>query len=165
MALFEPIFAALNASGGRYVVVGGLATVLHGHARLTADVDIIVDFDGPSALAIVEALVELGFKPRPPVPASQFADAASRADWVQNKGMRVFSLWDPKNPMREVDLFIEHPVDFEGLWARSVEIPLDSTTVRIASIDDLIALKRLAGRPEDLQDIAALEKIREKRRP
>jgi hypothetical protein len=59
--------------------------------------------------------------------------------------MTVFSLWDPKNPMREVDLFIEHPMAFEELWA-------------------LIALKRLAGRAQDLQDIEALEKIRERQR-
>ena len=43
MSLFEPIFAALENGTVRYVVVGGMATVLHGYARLTADVDIIVD--------------------------------------------------------------------------------------------------------------------------
>ena len=50
MAIFEAIFAALDACGGRYVVVGGVATVLHGHARLTADVDIVVDLDPTSPL-------------------------------------------------------------------------------------------------------------------
>ena len=40
---FEPIFDPLNRTGVRYVVVGGRATVLHGFARLTADVDPIVD--------------------------------------------------------------------------------------------------------------------------
>ncbi|OGR91725.1 MAG: hypothetical protein A2V88_09150 [Elusimicrobia bacterium RBG_16_66_12] len=43
MALFEPIFDALNRAGVRYVVVGGLATVLHGYARLTVGIDLIVD--------------------------------------------------------------------------------------------------------------------------
>jgi predicted nucleotidyltransferase len=164
LALFESIFAALEASGSRYVVVGGVATVLHGHARLTADVDLIVDLERNAATALVNALVSIGFRPRAPVPPSMFADPDARADWVKSKGMRVFSLWDPKNPMREVDLFIEHPMPFEELWARSVEVKLDTFTVRIASIEDLIALKRLAGRPEDLQDIEALEKIRERRR-
>ena len=40
MALFEPLFKTLNDAGVRYVVVGGLAVVLHGHARLTVDVDL-----------------------------------------------------------------------------------------------------------------------------
>ena len=43
MTLFVPLFAALNEGGVRYVAVGGLATVLHGFARLTADVDLMVD--------------------------------------------------------------------------------------------------------------------------
>jgi len=41
--LFEPIFEALNSAQVRYIVVGGVATVLHGFARLTADLDLIVD--------------------------------------------------------------------------------------------------------------------------
>jgi hypothetical protein len=131
---------------------------------LTADVDLIVDLEAKAATALVNALVSIGFRPRAPVPASLFADADARADWVKTKGMRVFSLWDPKNPMREVDLFIEHPMPFEELWARSVEVKLDTFSVRIASLEDLIALKRLAGRPEDIQDIEALEKIRERHR-
>jgi hypothetical protein len=43
--LFEPIFEALNSVQVRYIVVGGVATVLHGFARLTADLDLIVDLD------------------------------------------------------------------------------------------------------------------------
>ena len=43
VSLFEPIFEALNRAQVRYVVVGGFATVLHGHARLTADIDLVID--------------------------------------------------------------------------------------------------------------------------
>ncbi len=43
MLLYEPLFRALNASEARYVVVGGVATVLHGYARLTADIDLITE--------------------------------------------------------------------------------------------------------------------------
>ena len=88
-----------------------------------------------------------------------FADPEIRAQWIHEKGMRVFSLWDPANPMREVDLFVEHPIDFNELWNRSEVIELTRTVVRIASIPDLIYLKRLAGRPQDLADIEALEAI------
>ena len=68
-------------------------------------------------------------------------------------------MWDPANPMREVDLFVEHVIDFDELWNRSDIINLRDTAVRIASIPDLIHLKRLAGRPQDLADIEALEII------
>lgn len=159
MALFEPVFRALNASGGRYVVVGGLATVLHGHARLTADIDVIVEFEREGLTRLLNELTDLGLRPRPPVAATDFADPACRAAWIRDKGMRVFSFWDPQNPMRELDLFVEHPIDFEDLWSRSVLVEIGGTEARIASIEDLIALKRLAGRPQDLQDIQALESI------
>jgi len=159
VSLLEPLFEALNRADVRYVVVGGVATVLHGFARLTADVDLVVDLTPIEARKAIEALVGLGLRPRPPVDPAAFADSVTRESWIRDKGMRVFSLWDPTQPMREVDLFVDHPVEFEGLFARAEIVPLDTTTVRVASIADLIALKRLANRPQDLADIEALEAI------
>ena len=159
MSLFEPIFDALNRAQVRYVVVGGFATVLHGHARLTADIDLVIDLFPPEARKALDTLTGLGFRPRAPVEPLAFADPATRHQWIHDKGMRVFSMWDPANPMREVDLFVEHLIDFDELWNRSDIINLSHTAVRIASIPDLIRLKRLAGRPQDLADIEALEII------
>ena len=163
MSLFEPVFIALNAARARYVVVGGLATVLHGYARLTADIDMIVDLDPIEVKKTLTAMTALGLRPRAPVDPLAFADEAVRRSWVVEKKMAVFSFCDPAVPMREVDLFVEHPIPFAELWTRSELVTLQQTTVRIASIEDLIAMKRIAGRPEDLQDIEALEAIRAQR--
>jgi hypothetical protein len=57
VSLFEPLFDALNAASVRYVVVGGLATVLHGHARLTADIDLVVDLAPDEARKAVETVI------------------------------------------------------------------------------------------------------------
>ncbi len=165
MSLLESLFEALNHAGVRYVVVGGVATVLHGFARLTADVDLVVDLAPSEARKAIEALVGLGLRPRPPVDPAAFADSDVRESWIRDKGMRVFSLWDPSRPMREVDLFVEHPIEFEGLFARAETVTLDTTTVRVACIPDLIALKRLANRPQDLADIEALEAILQTKKP
>ena len=161
MTLFEPIFAALERAGVRYVTVGGVAVVLHGHARLTADLDLAVDLAPRTASEAIDALTALGFRPRLPVEASGFADPAVRRRWITERGMTVFSLWDPDDPLRSVDLFVAHPIDFEELWARSVVVDIEGTPARVASITDLIRLKRAAGRPVDLEDIAALEEIQE----
>lgn len=159
MAVFEPIFENLNRHQARYVVVGGLAVVLHGHARLTAGVDLVVDFTPGQLERTLTALSELGLRARAPVELLDFASPEHRTAWIREKGMRVFSLWDPNNPMREVDLFVEPPISFDELWTRSRVVELSTVTVRIAGVDDLIAMKRLAGRPEDLSDIAALDEI------
>ena len=159
MAVFEPLFHALNDAGVRYIVVGGLAVVLQGHARLTADVDLIVDLDAEQAARTIDALVEIGFQPRVPVNPRDFADQSVRESWIRDRGMQVFSMFDPSNPLRAVDLFVSHPIPFEELWARADQVELSDTTVRVASIPDLIRLKRLAGRPLDESDIAHLEAI------
>jgi hypothetical protein len=159
VSLFEPLFDALNAAEVRYVVVGGFATVLHGHARLTADIDLVIDLAPDEAKKAVQTLTRLGFRARAPVDPLAFADAIVRRRWIEEKGMRVFSLWDPSNPMVEVDLFAEHPIDFEELWNHAEIVKLTRASVRIASIRDLIRLKRIAGRPQDLADVEALELI------
>lgn len=160
MSLFEPIIYALENEGVRYVVVGGVATVLHGYARLTADIDLIVDLNPDEARKAIRVLTALGFAPRAPVNAEDYADPNIRRMWFDDKGMRVLSLWDPHHPMREVDLFVENPIDFDLLYERSQLVALATTHVRIASIEDLIQLKRLANRPEDQRDIEALQAIR-----
>ena len=159
MAVFEPIFKALNDVNIRYIVVGGLAVVLHGHARLTVDVDLVVDLDEEPALRAIDSLVGIGLRPRAPVNPRDFADPAVRKGWIRDLGMQVFSMYDPSNPLRAVDLFVDYPLPFEELWSRSCEFELQDTTVRVASIPDLIRMKRLAGRSEDLSDIEKLEAI------
>jgi len=145
------------------MAVGGLATVLHGHARLTADIELVVDLEPSEALRAMQALSDLGLRPRAPVQATEFSDPEKRRQWVEDKGMQVFSFRDPGEPLLEVDVFVTHPIPFEELWQRSEEVRAGAVRIRIASIPDLVALKRLAGRPEDLQDIEALEAILEAR--
>lgn len=163
MAVFQPVFQALNAADVRYVVAGGVAVVLHGHARLTADLDLILDLEPAAAGRAIDALIAAGFVAQLPVEPRDFADPAIRESWIRDKGMRVFSFWHAENPMTVVDLFVEHPIPFEALWARSVEVDLGEVRTRIASIEDLIRLKEQAGRPQDLSDIERLRAIQRRK--
>lgn len=162
MNSFEVIFEAFNEAKIRYVVVGGLAVVLHGYTRLTADIDLIIDLDPNNAKDAIEAALKLGFKARPPVDPRQFADAEARQSWIKDKGMKVFSFYDPKDPIRNIDFFAQNPIPFEELWKRAKTVPLSQTLIKIASIADLISLKKIAGRPVDMIDIAELEKLKDK---
>jgi len=158
---YRTLFARLNGSGCNYVVVGGLAVILHGHVRLTTDTDLVVDLDGERLNGILRVLRELGFQPRVPVGLEEFADPENRRRWIAEKGMQVFSLFHPSEPRWVVDLFVDSPIDFTGLYERSVTKEVEGVPVPVASIDDLITMKSLAGRDIDLSDIRQLQQIRE----
>lgn len=157
----EQVLSALNASRVRYLVVGGVAVVLHGHLRATADLDLVVQLDTGNALEAVRALESLGFRPVAPVPATSFADPKARQSWIEEKGMTVFSMWSDRYPGLEVDLFVSEPLDFNAAYARAVRVQLTSTFATVVSLEDLLALKRAAGRPVDLADIQALQSLSE----
>lgn len=155
------VFAALERAKVRYLVVGGVAVVLHGHLRVTADLDLVVDLDPANTKAALDALATLGYRARAPVPLEQFADASIRQSWIDDKGLTVFSLWSPNSPGTEVDLFAREPFPFNEAYARAVMVELGGSIVPVVSIVDLIALKRSAGRSKDLEDAEALAAILE----
>jgi hypothetical protein len=79
-----------------------------------------------------------------------------RAGWIRDKGMLVFQMYSDASRMT-IDIFVKYPLNFEELWHQAVEINLPGSTLRIASIDHLMLMKRAAGRPQDLLDIDKLE--------
>jgi hypothetical protein len=162
--LFTSVFAALLRHEVPFVVVGGVAVVLHGHPRLTADLDLVIDLATAHVDHAVGALESLGLRPRLPIDPRDLGDPAVRRTWVEERHLRVVSFHDPDDPFREVDLFADPPVPFEELRRRASTVRIDDLEVPVASIEDLTAMKRLAGRPQDLADVAALEAI-QRRRP
>lgn len=159
MGLYDDVFAALAAAEVRYVVVGGVAVVLSGHVRSTVDLDVVIDLERDAALRAMGALAALGLLPRVPVTAADLADPDIRAAWVRDKNLQVLSFYDPAHRAREVDVFVTPPWDFEELVSDARSVPLGRHEVPVASVEHLIAMKRLAGRPQDLADIEALSRL------
>lgn len=155
----EAVFRALNDGQVRYLVVGGVAVVLHGHLRTTADLDLVLQLTPDNAARGMDALASLGYRPRAPVPARDFADPVTRQRWIEEKGLTVFRLWSPEHGDLEVDVFVAEPFEFDAAFQRSTRAQLVDTFVQVASLGDLIQLKRAAGRAQDLADIEALERL------
>ena len=161
----EAVVRALNEAGARYLIAGGLAVVAHGFVRLTADIDMVLDPEPAALRRAIGALSALGYRPRAPVEFAEFADEARRKEWARDKGLTVFSVFSGEHKATEIDLFVETPFDFERVFARARRIEVapgvEATFVGLA---DLFDMKRKAGRPQDLEDIEALESLRDSER-
>ncbi len=153
---FIGLFAILAAARIRFVLVGGLALVLHGLDRLTADVDLVIDLSADSARSAVQALTEAGYRPLAPVDPIALSDPEQRREWQTLRNMQVFSFWDSANTRPTVDIMLSPEVPFEELWVAAAVMNLGGHDVRVASIEHLIRMKAAAGRPQDLADIERL---------
>ncbi len=156
---YEDIFRKLQEKGVRYLLIGGVAVNLLGIERSTGDVDISVAMDNANVLKLVEAAKELGFVPKVPVDPADLADPNKRSEWQTEKNMKVFSFQHPDNPYVLIDVMINNPLDFEKMYARREEIDSRGIKLPVASVDDIIELKKIAGRQQDLSDIEALKKF------
>lgn len=159
----ESIVRALADANARYLIVGGLAVVAHGHLRFTADLDLVLDLDEDNLRRATEALAALGYRPRAPVELREFCSSARRAEWAREKGMTVFSLNSDQHPATEIDLFVEAPFDFDAAYRAAVQMEIaPGTPATFVGVDDLIRLKERAGRPQDLDDVVQLRARGEK---
>jgi hypothetical protein len=161
----ELIVRSLNNHGVKYMIAGGLAVVAHGYVRFTADVDIMLAMDRYNLSEAVAALASLKYQPRAPVPFEQFIDCDQRSQWIDQKGMVVFSLFSSDHPATEIDLFIDPPLIFEDAYSRAVQMEISpGIPAMFCSMDDLIEMKSKSGRSQDLDDIAQLRKLQESNR-
>jgi hypothetical protein len=156
----EEVLEALNRAQVRYLVVGGVAVVLHGYLRTTADLDLVIQLETENTLRALAALTALGYRPRVPESPAGLADPAIRQRWIREKNLTVFSLWNPARAGFDVDLFVEEPFDFDRVYARAVQVSLERIEATVVALDDLLELKKKAGRPLDQEDVTALEALR-----
>lgn len=165
---YEDVFRQLNKKKVRYVVVGGVAVNLYGVPRVTADLDLLMDLDRSNLLKLVNALEELGYRPRAPVVARELADPEKREMWQKEKNMMVFSFYHPRLPYQQVDIFLDNPMDFEKAEAEKRTVTAKGIKIPLLSINHLIRMKKSVGRKQDLADAEALQKVkrllREKKR-
>lgn len=157
--IYEDIFIALNAGKVRYVVVGGIALVLHGVVRLTADLDLIVRLETKNLTKFVSVMNGLGYRPKVPVKAEEFIDDEMRKKWKREKGMQVFSFYHPRKPTVILDIFVDEPIEYAALEKEKEVIRAGSLRIPVVSKRHLIELKKISGRPQDIADINALKEV------
>jgi len=80
--------------------------------------------------------------------------------WAKEKHMKAFSFKNPEALYEEVDVILDHPLDFERAYGRIERVAAGGVSIPLISLDDLIALKKHSKRLQDLSDIAALRKVK-----
>jgi hypothetical protein len=154
------LLQSLSGEFVQYVLVGGLAVQLHGFMRSTFDIDLVLAMNDGNLTRFIAVAKRYGLVPSIPVPIDTLRDANQIEQWHREKGMLAFALREPQIGGSVVDILVRPNVPFEQLMANAVAGELFAQKIWIASIDDLITMKRIANRAKDQLDIAALEKIK-----
>ena len=166
LASLEAIVRSLNEGNVRYLIAGGLAVNAHGYIRLTQDVDLVIALDPANIGRAFEMLANLGYKPAVPVTAKQFADSALREQWIRDKGMKVLNFFSDRHRETSVDVFVTEPFHFERESMKAMQGELaPGLNVRFVSLPTLIAMKEVANRPRDIDDVQHLKWIQEEKKP
>jgi hypothetical protein len=155
------LIAVLARHGVDYVVIGGVATQVHGHRRTTMDLDLTPDPSPENLRRLSAALAELEARPR---------DAGAEEVQIlagDPERLAIAPVVPPLLTRHGQIHILKEPKGARGfaeMRERALVVDLDGNQVAIVSLDDLIRMKRSAGRPADLDDIAALTEVERQRR-
>lgn len=151
-----PTLLTLLADGGvRFILVGGMAGIAHGAARVTFDVDCVYDRAPENLARLASVMASLSPTLRGAPPGLPFVlDEATLAAGLN------FTLDTSAGPL---DLLgeVAGGGTYESLRPDSIELELFGRPCRVVSLEALLRLKRAAGRPKDLEAIAELEALRD----
>jgi hypothetical protein len=154
----DEILRLLVERGVDFVVIGGIAAVLHGSARNTFDLDICLAGDDANLAALGDVLTSLG---------ARLKGVSEEVPFVPDaRTLRQIEVLTLVTSLGELDV-LARPSGapaYEELRRHADRYDLGGFNVSVASVDDLIAMKQAAGRPKDLLDIEELETIKRLRR-
>jgi hypothetical protein len=144
----------LTAGGVDFVVIGGIAMVILGSARLTRDLDIVFAPDEANLDALGRVLVGLDARLRGVEEAIPFVPDGRTLRNIVLLTMETSCGW------LDIHRTVDGAPNYETLRRRAERVDLGEFFVLVASPDDLVGMKRAAGRTQDLADIEELEAIK-----
>lgn len=139
---YQDVFSSFQQHEVRYLVIGGVAAVMHGVPRATFDLDILIDATADNARRLLDALAAIGLGTATMISAEELLDHE----------ITIF-----KERIR-LDVQTSTPgLEFASAWNRRQTMSYEGQTFHVLSRDDLIASKRAAGRAVDLEDVRILQ--------
>jgi len=153
----DEIFACLEKHGVRYVVIGGLAAILHGSPLATFDADICPADDGDNLERLARTLEELGARVRTPDSADGVAFPREAAF------LRRIEILNLVTRCGDLDISFQPAGTggFEDLSRSAVAMSIRGHEIRVASLEDVIRSKEAAGRDKDRRSLPVLHQLLE----
>lgn len=158
MTKFEDLLPVLSTAGVEFILVGGLAAIVHSSSRATYDVDIVYRRSPGNMEKLCRALAPHSPRLRGAPPGLPF---------VLDEKTLAFGLnFTLNTALGDLDLFGEIPGggNYEQLLPGTEEREIFGHPCRVVSLDTLLRLKRSTGRAKDLEATAELEEIKRRRR-
>lgn len=137
-----------------YALVGGYAVSLHGATRGTLDVDLIIPLEEKYYIAIEKALNSMKLIPRLPVSAKEIF--SFREEYIESRNLVAWSFYDPDQPFHIVDIIITEDLN----KVKTTKVNIKNIKVSLIAVEDLIKMKTKSARPQDLEDVKALRKLK-----
>jgi len=151
--LIAQVCQAFDGYDVPYALVGGHAVALHGAVRGTVDVDVVIEWRRETLERAVAALESLGLRSSLPLVAGDVFE--NRERYLKERSLVAWNFVDYDNPLHQVDLLINF--DLSGHVVANIHTAFGE--LRVLNKQDLIEMKRVSGRPQDLEDIRALESL------
>lgn len=151
------LFETLDRHRVRYVIIGGIAAIAHGNQRATFDLDVTPHPDPANLTRLAGALTELNARLRG-IDGLDHDLSPTDPDHLAYGGN-----WTLTTDAGPLDVMADPAgaAPYDDLERRGASVELRGHTLRVVGRDDLIAMKRAAGRPKDLDDIAALNLVQD----
>ena len=150
----KEILSRLHSANVRFLIIGGVAMRLLGSDRETVDIDLLYWRDPENLRLLAEAM-----SPVRPTLRGAPPDLPFKLDERSLRHGLNFTL---ESTCGDIDLLADVGIkaSFEELWSRSVEMTVYDVPVRVACLDDLIEMKRTAGRTKDQLQLLELETLK-----
>ena len=153
------LFKSLYEENIRYLICGGLALNLYGVPRMTADIDLLLDFEKENLKSFEKVLKSLNYEQLIPVPFSSLSKESVRKELKQKKNLVAFSFFNHDKGVMSVDILINMPTSFNEYWKRKKVRSAENIKLWLVDPNDLIEMKKRSNREQDKDDIVSLQKI------
>lgn len=158
MEYFE-LFKKLSQQQVRYLICGGLAVNIYGIPRMTADIDLLLDFTDENIDKFEQVLKSLMYQSTIPVSIKTFVNKKERQKVIIDKNLIAYSYFNSRSNYMNLDVLIDVPIAFDELWDKKEERSVDGTSVNLVSVEHLISMKKYANRKQDIDDVILLSKL------